>query len=231
MPTRGQKCTSLLGVVFLALLMFGSIQMGEYDRYSHKRTGRLVHSYGATTTSGALFTSTVDYFVNEIYSYHAHGDTNFDVTHNCTMVKSKSYNNLEDAQSAAQSVQLGEFRTVFVAKDDRHSCIDYNTRTNDFIIGLIALISLPILFFVVLSGCLCYVLYISDDIAAARTNESDYRANIYEGSVGEGDGEGGAEEVHFSDIATVTANGDCSTVHAADSATSSGGVIGKVAEV
>ena len=130
-------------LAFLIFAIIGSTSMSEYDQYSHKRTGRLVHCYGTTVTIHSRSGNSVYYCVNEIYSCHSHGDTSLDDTHNCTMRGSKSYNNLEDAQSAAQSVQLGEFRTVFVANNHGHSCIGAETRNYDHLLALAMLISLP----------------------------------------------------------------------------------------
>ena len=117
-----------------SLLVFGTAYMMNYGKYSHKRTGRLVHCYGSTDD----FT---DHYVDEIYSYHAYGDASLDDTHNCTIIGNHWFNHLTSARNAATRVPLGTIETVYIADVDGSMCVDSITRHNNFVIGVSLLLS------------------------------------------------------------------------------------------
>ena len=139
--------------------------MGHHDFYNHKRTGRLVHCYGALVGKSTIGM----YVVKEVYSYHAHGDTSLNVSHNCTIIGSTNYRYLSHANHAAKHKQLGTFKTVFVDHNDHKVCIDSQSRRTDFIVGLVMLLSIPVLFFII--PC-CYGCFVSYTGTGNRNNYS-----------------------------------------------------------
>ena len=147
-PQEGPVASGIIVISMLGMLLFFSLgvrYLSEYGIYSHKRTGRLIHCN----------VEPFSYFVNEIYSFHAHGDTSFDNTHNCTIVGSKRYSQVAHARHAAANSPLGAINTIFVSYSYGNSCIAAETRHADYVMGLSFLLLSPVFPFVLCFLGLC----------------------------------------------------------------------------